>query len=75
MKSNTRYPLSDALQAAEKYKLSNMFREPDGSWNRPLITVSALALLLTIGHFACPASSIQEANAANTFHTNYAAPI
>ena len=72
MKPNSQYPLSDAVEAASTYKLGDMFREPDGSWNRPLIAVSALALLLTLGHFVYPASSMQQIAAATIVHTNAA---
>jgi hypothetical protein len=56
-------------------KLSDIYREPDGRWNGPLIAISALAFLLIIGHFTYPASSIQEANATTTLQSNYASPI
>ena len=43
--------LPDALRPTEINDFSDLFREPDGRVNRPLIAVLVLALLLTAGHF------------------------
>lgn len=43
--------LPDALRPTELNDFSDLFREPDGRVNRPLVAVLLLALLLTAGHF------------------------
>jgi hypothetical protein len=44
--------LPDALRPTELNDFSDLFREPDGRVNRPLVTALVLALMLTVGHFA-----------------------
>jgi hypothetical protein len=43
--------LPDALRPTELNDFSDLFREPDGRVNRPLVVVLLLGLLFTAGHF------------------------
>jgi hypothetical protein len=43
--------LPDALRPTELNDFSDLFREPDGRLNRPLIAVLLIGLMLTAGHF------------------------
>ena len=67
MEASSQYPLIDSAQAADAQRptalhhFSDLFRQLDGRLNRPLIVALIVAVLLTIGHFKYPASSVIEA--------------
>lgn len=61
--------MPDALRPTELNDFSDLFREPDGRVNRPLVVVLLLALLLTAGHFTYQALNIAPVATASTTNT------